>query len=274
MTSATLTTAATAPSPRPAGPRISAEELQAFQRDGYHVARGLFPAAEVAAMREHFMGLHARAPIYECYATEPGSSDPLKVHPRMMQPHRWDLRARAWMLDGRIMAALQGLIEDEPLAAQSMFYYKPPGAAGQEFHQDNFYLMANPGTCYAAWLAVDDADAGNGGLFVVPGSHRGGLCSPARGDSKPWGSIIPQPEPAACREVAMAAGDCLFFHGSLIHGSLANTSATRFRRSFICHFVGRQRTTEIAAYYHPIIDQSGRIVPLGSGLAMPPGPAA
>ena len=84
--------------------------------------------------------------------------------------------------------------------------------------------MAHPGTCYAAWIAVDDADAGNGGLFVQPGTHHAGLCSPARGDAKTWGSIIPQPDHAACREVTMAAGDVLFFHYFTLHGSMPNRS--------------------------------------------------
>jgi len=252
--------------------QVSADQRRAFLSDGFHVQRNLFPAAETDAMREHYHALHRRAPIYETYATEPDSADPLKVHPRMMQPHRWDRRSRAWLLDARVLATLAALIDDEPLAAQSMFYFKPPGAAGQEFHQDNFYLMAHPGTCYAAWIAVDDADAGNGGLFVQPGTHHAGLCSPARGDAKAWGSIIPQPDHAACREVTMAAGDVLFFHGNLIHGSLANISASRWRRSLICHFVGRANTREIAAYYHPIIDHAGRICDLEAGLAMPPGP--
>jgi hypothetical protein len=38
----------------------------------------------------------------------------------------------------------------EAYAAQSMYYYKPPGAKGQGMHQDNFYLLASPATCIAA----------------------------------------------------------------------------------------------------------------------------
>jgi len=35
---------------------------------------------------------------------------------------------------------------------------------GQAFHQDNFYLRVKPGTCVAAWVAVDDADEENGSI--------------------------------------------------------------------------------------------------------------
>ncbi len=225
-------------------------------------------------MGAHYLELHRRAPIYEVYSTEPASADPLKVYPRMMQPHRWDLRSRAWLLDPRIIAVLAGLIDDTPCAAQSMFYFKPPRAEGQGFHQYNFYLMADPGTCYAAWLAVDDADAGNGALYVQPGSHQHGIASPASGAAKDWGELIPQPAVSACTEVSLRAGDCLFFHGALVHGSLANASATRWRRSFICHYVGLRATHEVAAYYHPILTPDGAIAPIRGGLAMPPAFAA
>jgi phytanoyl-CoA hydroxylase len=253
-----------------AAPTTSAERA-AFVRDGFHVARGLIPRAEIDALRDYFMGLHARAPIYEVYQPEPASPDPLKQFPRMMQPHRWDRVAKRALLDPRMVGALRELIADEPLAAQSMFYFKPPGADGQGFHQDNFYLMADPGTCYAAWLAIDDADAGNGSLFVEPGSHRGGLATPQAGTAEPWGSIIPQPGPERVVEVSMRAGDCLFFHGNLIHGSHRNASTERWRRSFICHFIGQRSSQRIAAYYHPIFAADGWVADVEAGLELPPG---
>ena len=53
-----------------------------------------------------------------------------------------------------------------------MLYFKPPGAKGQALHQDNFYLLVEPGTCIAAWIALDDADQDNGGMLVVPKSNQ------------------------------------------------------------------------------------------------------
>ena len=49
--------------------------------------------------------------------------------------------------------------------------FKPPGSRGQALHQDNYYLRVHPGTCMAAWLALDDCDDANGCMQVVPGSH-------------------------------------------------------------------------------------------------------
>jgi phytanoyl-CoA hydroxylase len=35
----------------------------------------------------------------------------------------------------------------------------------------------------------------------------------------------------------MKAGDALFFHNLLVHSSTLNRSATRSRRSYVCHYI-------------------------------------
>src|SRR5258707_9401420 len=76
------------------------------------------------------------------------------------------------MLDSRINACLTALLGLEPYAVQTMLYFKPAGARGQALHQDQFYLRVKPGTCMAAWLALDACDESNGCLQVVPGSDK------------------------------------------------------------------------------------------------------
>ena len=49
----------------------------------------------------------------------------------------------------------------------------------------------------------------------------------------------------------MRAGDVLFFNGSLIHGSTPNTSATRFRRSLIFHYVP-EGSLEMSEWYQAL----------------------
>ena len=92
------------------------------------------------------------------------------MHPHRRPDSEVGAIALDLMLDERILDVVTELI-GPALAAQSMFYFKPPTARGQALHQDNLYLQAHPETCIAAWIAVDDCDADNGGLAVVPGSH-------------------------------------------------------------------------------------------------------
>ena len=86
----------------------------------------------------------------------------------------------------------------EPVAVQSMFYFKPPGARGQALHQDNFYLRVKPGTCMAAWLPLDDCDEDNGCLQVVPGSQNWSvLCTVPADTTQSFTDVtVPLPVPA------------------------------------------------------------------------------
>src|SRR4051812_26877069 len=150
------------------------EDLAGYRRDGFAVARGLFAGDEVADLRDHYMRLRAAGSYSGDSAgvDDPrGAPDPLKKYPRMIHMHRWDEVSRRWMLDARIRDGLAALLGEEPYAVQTMLYFKPPGARGQALHQDQFYLRVQPGTCMAAWMALDPCDEENGCMQVVPGTQ-------------------------------------------------------------------------------------------------------
>ena len=234
---------------------LDIEQKAQFERDGFYVARGLFDLDQVGTLRDRYMEIHAAGGVAGYF--EPKSAqetrDILQRYPRIMHPHRFDELSKTSMLDARLRDILHDLFGEEPLAAQSMMYFKPPGARGQALHQDNFYLQVSPGTCLAAWVPLDDADEENGGLFVVPGSHVGKIQCPHVADlTKSFTTEeVDVPEGATPVAVELRRGDVLFFNGSLIHGSYPNTSSTRFRRAFICHYVG-ESTTEMSEHYYPL----------------------
>lgn len=240
---------------------LSAGALAAFERDGYLVVEGLYAPAEVAQIRDAFMVQAEGGPVpgLSDLPRQAHPGDPLSRYPRLMNPHRHpDTEvgplALAYLLDPRLAPILQTLLGEEPLGAQTMFYFKPPGARGQELHQDNFYLRVSPGTCLAAWLAVDDVDEENGGMQVVPGTHRDEIACPEEADLSVSFSkdFVPVPAGKAAVHANMRAGDVLLFGGSLIHGSTPNTSRERFRRSLIAHYVPRS-SEEVAHWYKPLL---------------------
>jgi ectoine hydroxylase-related dioxygenase (phytanoyl-CoA dioxygenase family) len=239
-----------------------------YHREGAIQVPGLLSEPETQQIRAAFMDQVARE---HSLAIDDGvtGDDPLARFPRFIHPHRrTDLEvgrlSLQLMLDNRILDVVTELI-GPALAAQSMFYFKPPGARGQALHQDNTFLRAHPETCLAAWIAIDDVDENNGGLSVVPGSHRTELACPEPADlaeSFTTGQVA-VPAGMARVQTRMTAGDVLFFHGSLIHGSRPNTSATRFRRSLIFHYVP-ESSTEIASFYHPLVRPDRRPVSIAT----------
>ncbi len=245
---------------------VSTQDKSFYETNGYVVVKGLFSDEETAAFREHFMALRAEGTKPgDMVGETAGSNDPLKAFPRMIHMHRWDAVSLQWVLDSRLEQCLTALLRDEPLAVQTMLYFKPAGARGQALHQDNLFLRAQPGTCMAAWMALDPCDEENGCMQVVPGSQNWPLLCNVDADTTTsfTGNTVPIPEGMSAVPVIMDAGDVLFFNGSLVHGSYPNTSQDRFRRSLIGHYV-EERAEKIGDFYQPVLRMDGTTVELSS----------
>ncbi len=238
---------------------------RSYVENGYVVVSGLFSQAEVDGYRDHFMELRKSPQLGDDTGVVTDSNDPIKRYPRMLRPHLWDDLALRWMLDPRLNECLIALLGGEPYAAQTMVYFKPPGARGQALHQDNYYLRVAPGTCMAAWLALDDCDEANGCLEVVPGSHRWDiLCTIDADTTISFTSVtVPLAPGQKAEPVRMKAGDVMFFNGSIVHGSQPNTTPDRFRRALIGHYV--QGTAEqVAKGYQPLWRMDGSRLEIAS----------
>lgn len=243
---------------------IEPQSFDKYAADGYLVAPAVFTPEECAHLRDHFMALRENGSYPGDFSgADPNSNDPLKRFPRMIHMHRWDDISLKWMLDPRLNAWLTALLSREPFAVQTMLYFKPAGARGQALHQDQFYLRVHPGTCMAAWLALDDCDEENGCMRVVPGSHTWSiLCTTEADTTQSFTDVtVPIPEGQEIRPVLMKAGDVLFFNGSLVHGSYPNTSNDRFRRALIGHYIAGE-AQKVGGYYHPVLRMDGTTVKL------------
>jgi len=238
---------------------VTEQHKRTYQQQGYVVVEELFNQHEVEQYREHYMTLR-RYGSYpgDLVGVDPQSHDPLKRYPRMIHMHRWDETSLRWLLDQRLNACLTALLEREPYAVQTMLYFKPPGARGQALHQDNFYLRAQPGSCIAAWMALDTCDEANGCMQMVPGSHTWPLlCTEKADTSQSFTDVtVPIPPGQAVQPVAMQPGDVLFFNGSLVHGSFPNITTDRFRRSLIGHYI-QGDAKQVSTFYHPALRMDG-----------------
>lgn len=240
---------------------LTPEQHARFETDGHLILKSFYRPDEVQRLIDTFMGIHANGPVegYFSPKTEAeAKGDPLRMYPRIMHPHRFNETSLEYLLDARLEPVLTDLFGEEPLAAQSMLYFKPAGGRGQALHQDNFYLNVDPGTCIAAWLALDHVDLENGCLEVVPGTHKMDLFCPEEADSAQsfTREYVPPPPGLAKVPVIMEPGDMLFFNGTLVHGSGPNNSKDRFRRSYICHYIGRS-SERMSEWYRPILTFGG-----------------
>lgn len=239
----------------------SASAISHFDEQGFVVAKSLFSLEETDFYLNHFREL--RGSSSDRILDYTGDEHRMQF-PRMLHMHRWDDVSLKWLLSERIgnwLRALSGGLE--PYAIQTMVYYKDPGRRGQALHQDQLFIRAEPGTSIAAWMALEPADEANGCMRVVPGSHKLPVLCAAEVDTTlsfvGVGSQVP--DDIETEPVIMDAGDVMFFHGKLIHGSLPNTTTDRSRFSLIGHYVTGD-ATRVAEFYHPVLRMDGTVFEL------------
>ena len=128
-----------------------------------------------------------------------------------------------------------------PLLLQSMYIFKQPSIGGEVvWHQDATFLYTDPVSVVALWVALEDSDTRNGCLWALPGGHLHGLHRRfKRGAS--GSTFFEEMDNVVWRNEDFApieakAGTVVVLDGKLPHGSRANRSA-RSRHAYTLHVV-------------------------------------
>ncbi len=108
------------------------------------------------------------------------------------------------------------------------------------WHRDARYWSFQREDLVSVWLALGREEAGNGGLWFVPGSHALALEAPQFDDAKFF-----RAEPAANARLletavspVLAPGDAVFFHAKTLHAAGQNQSA-QVKFSLVYTYHGR-----------------------------------
>ncbi len=163
------------------------DHVSQFQADGYVVIRGLFDAAEVAALADAFDRIHAEASArgrsWRDRNTFFRLADDAALG-RIVRYVQWP----AWLddtlehtrRDPRLLEVLAPLVGRDLKQIINQLHWKPPGAAMAEFgfHQDSrsrrpreaYRDLAN--SYIQTGIAIDPHSAANGAMVICPGSHR------------------------------------------------------------------------------------------------------
>ena len=272
--------------------RVSVDEYVAFHRQGFLVVRGLVPLEDVAELRAHCEDIVAgRVATQELgsiinYADDPSAAE--RRYNRIHMLHRQLPIHERYMLHPRVLDVLEALIGPDVLALQTMLFLKPPGAAGQGYHQDSYYIPTLPDSLCGAWLAIDRADEDNGCMYFTVGSQNEPIYPDARNveqhyprdsglselrivehvsdtDEKRNG-LTPVAELYPGQEVAAIAdpGDVVFFGGHILHRSHRNLSQDRYRRAFVSHYCNARSFTQWNYGYGGPIANGHHILARGS----------
>ena len=119
------------------------------------------------------------------------------------------------------------------LASNQLTFKHPHDTAPYQWHQDNGYGPLSPETAVSCWLAVDKTDELNGCLWIIPGSHRHGIIDHEAGQQRERIANVEAKERAM--PIPLDGGECVLFHGSLLHMSKGNFS-DKLRRAFFFRY--------------------------------------
>ncbi len=164
-----------------------AAALEQYRQQGYAVLRGVFGAAEVAAIaaafdRQWAAGMaHSRSFRHGNLLYRLGRDKKRGKILRLVQwPSYVDAALEGVRRDPRWLAPLEPLLGRDIKQIINQLHWKPPGASGAEFafHQDVRFrrprdAYRNLITSYVqTGIAVDPHRAENGAMRIYPGSHR------------------------------------------------------------------------------------------------------
>jgi ectoine hydroxylase-related dioxygenase (phytanoyl-CoA dioxygenase family) len=168
--------------------------------------------------------------------------------------------ARKYILDYRIHSLIEIIIIGPVNGAQLMFSRR---CRARCYIRITCFYKQVPRRCIAFWIAIDRINGENGGLQVVPGSHKYNLVCPEAEMVDVETSVncvgLRLPRDMVPVQTVMEPGDARFFHGSMVHGLQPNRTVDRWRRSLIFHFVPKE-SVEIAGFFLPAVGMDGREV--------------
>lgn len=131
---------------------------------------------------------------------------------------------------------------ERPLLLQGMYIFKQPTIGGEvACHQDSTFLYTEPQQIAGLWFALEDATLRNGCLWAIPGGHKGCLKSRwlrnAEGGMK--FDVFDSslwPEEKLV-PLEVEKGSLIILDGLLPHKSLANRSL-KSRQAYTLHVIG------------------------------------
>ncbi|KAB7624367.1 phytanoyl-CoA dioxygenase family protein [Alkalilimnicola sp. S0819] len=233
--------------PRRTDPGFSQAEQAFFAEQGYLIARGLADETTVSAIRQITLAQLAerREPLeLEADLVYPGApasrqAEGGQVVRRLLQAYHRAPALRAWVHDPALLLRLHQLLGPRvrmPLAHHNCIMTKHPRFSSDTlWHQDIRYWRYSRAELITAWLALGHEHRRNGGLQLIPGSHRLTLAQARFDEALFFRNDLPENQPLLgdAQAVELQAGDVLFFHCRLLHAATRNhESGTKYAAVF------------------------------------------
>ncbi len=223
-------------------------QIDAFWRDGYLVAENAVTATQLAALRAEIAAWVDESRAHRAPFGTPTidgrprfdmGTEHSAEHPALRRINNPSDISPAYlevMREARVVDMVADLIGPDVKFHHCKINLKLTGARTEVlYHQDFAYTPHTNDDIVTALLFLDDIDASNGALTVVPGSHRGPMHSLFDGE-RFTGAVSPALEDELKNRSIPAygpAGSVCLMHTKLAHGSEPNRG-NNARGLYIC----------------------------------------
>lgn len=217
-------------------PGLTPLQRRDWERDGFFFLRGWATPAVCESMNDRIVEMvraDARgeslghAYIQQEQRLVASAEQPEDCLSKLFRVHRDEAVFRSFIEHPDLLDLAQDILGANIDCFLSQYIAKRPGALGQPWHQDAWYFPFDREPQVGVWLAINEAHARNGPLWVLPGSHLEPVHKVV-GDKRPGANLgyveIVDHDMSGAIAVPMQPGDLLVFHSRLMHRSTDNES--------------------------------------------------
>lgn len=231
--------------------KLTEEQRKFYEENGFLVIRNLVDKKDLEKYRKRFEEICRRE------VEVPGITimrDVAILKSEFVKDQKAVTKIQTWHADPvlweycclpEVVDYVECFLGPNVVAMHTMLINKPPDpgklSSRHPMHQDLYYFPFRPADrIVCSWTAMEKVNRDNGCLVVLPGTHKGQLL---QHDYPEWeGGVnkmyhgVRDFKPDHPRvHLEMEAGDTVFFHPLLIHGSGANRTQG-FRKAISCHY--------------------------------------
>lgn len=206
------------------GNRLSEQQRQQFERDGYLCPLRVLDAGEVKRYLAAYMDYTARNKA-RLDALKSNQKYLVLSETHFVLPWVYEIASHP-----RILDAVESLLGPNLIAWSTNWFTKMPGEKTYiSWHQDGTYWKLNPPDVVTAWVALSPSVTANGCMRVVPGTHTQPMI-PQRETYVPDNALSRGQEIAVevkeedAVDMNLQPGEMSLHHIWIVHGSNANTS--------------------------------------------------
>ena len=248
--------------------RPSAEQIDAYRRDGFVVLERFLSDEQIELARDRY-------PCVFEHKWETGiAPDEVNYVPGETPPNKTRQLCNVWKSDRGLASIVLAAAVGELCArlaqapgmriGQDNAIWKPPSGKALLCHQDAAYAdHFDPPNMTTCWMALDDTAADSGTIYYVRGSNHWPR-APVGGEfhaPDDWlgyvREVAPDGEELELVPIEVPAGGAAVHDGWVFHGSPPNERADAERRAIISHLV-TTKTRWDPVHAHPVYSRYRR----------------